>query len=152
MAALASIVVPVFNGMPHLPATVTSALQQTYPNLEVVLVDGGSTDDSWTWMSSLDDPRVRIERLPRGTTAAENWTARAVLLCASSSEQWLEPIDPCRYANDFVGAAASSQPAAELQSSPETGQSVTAKVVSSFDPNCMLLTALRHVVYIRYLS
>jgi len=74
MAALASIVVPVFNGMPHLPATVTSALQQTYPHLEVVLVDGGSTDDSWTWMSSLDDPRVRIERLPRGTTAAENWT------------------------------------------------------------------------------
>lgn len=74
MAALASIVVPVFNGMPHLPATVASALNQTYPHLEVVLVDGGSTDDSWTWMSSLDDPRVRIERLPRGTTAAENWT------------------------------------------------------------------------------
>lgn len=74
MAALASIVVPVFNGMPHLPATVTSALQQTYPHLEVVLVDGGSTDDSWVWMSSLEDPRVRIERLPRGTSAAENWT------------------------------------------------------------------------------
>lgn len=74
MAALASIVVPVFNGMSHLPATVASALQQTYPHLEVVLVDGGSTDDSWAWMSSLDDPRIRIERLPRGTTAAENWT------------------------------------------------------------------------------
>jgi len=74
MAALASIVVPVFNGMPHLPATVESALQQTYPQVEVVLVDGGSTDDSWTWMSSLGDPRVRIERLPLGTTAAENWT------------------------------------------------------------------------------
>lgn len=74
MAALVSIVVPVFNGMPHLPATVTSALQQTYRGVEIVLVDGGSTDESWAWMSSLDDPRVRIERLPQGTTAAENWT------------------------------------------------------------------------------
>lgn len=74
MAALVSIVVPVFNGMSHLPATVASALQQTHPNLEVVLVDGGSTDDSWTWMSSLTDPRVRIKRLSRGTTAGENWT------------------------------------------------------------------------------
>jgi glycosyltransferase involved in cell wall biosynthesis len=74
MAALVSIVVPVFNGMPHLPATVTSALQQTYRRVEIVLVDGGSTDESWAWMSSLDDPRVRIERLPQGTTAAENWT------------------------------------------------------------------------------
>ena len=74
MAALVSVVVPVFNGMPHLPATVESALQQTYPHLEVVLVDGGSTDDSWVWMSSLDDPRVRLEHLPSGTTAAQNWT------------------------------------------------------------------------------
>lgn len=74
MTALASIVVPVFNGMPYLPATVESALCQSYLNLEVVLVDGGSTDDSWKWMSSLVDGRLRITRLPPGTTAAENWS------------------------------------------------------------------------------
>lgn len=74
MTELASIVVPVFNGMPYLPTTVQSALDQTHTNLEIVLVDGGSTDDSWAWMQTLTDPRIRIGRLTSGTTAADNWT------------------------------------------------------------------------------
>nr|NKB92199.1 glycosyltransferase [Candidatus Nanopelagicales bacterium] len=74
MTELASIVVPVFNGMPYLPATVQSALDQTHSNLEIVLVDGGSTDDSWAWMQTLTDPRIRIGHLTSGATAADNWT------------------------------------------------------------------------------
>ena len=75
MEPLASIVVPVFNGMAFLKASVDSALAQTYPNIELVLVDGGSTDGSRAWLATLHDPRIRVFEMPPGTTAAENWTA-----------------------------------------------------------------------------
>ncbi len=71
---LASIVIPVFNGMPYLPVTLDSVLAQDYPNLEIVLVDGGSTDDSLPWLRTQTDPRIRLHELPRGTPAATTWT------------------------------------------------------------------------------
>ena len=67
-------VIPVFNGLHYLAQTVDSVLAQDYPNLEVVLVDGGSTDDSVAWLRTQTDPRIRIHELPQGTTAATTWT------------------------------------------------------------------------------
>jgi len=67
--------VPVFNGMPHLRPLVDSLLTQTYPNMEFVFSDGGSTDHSHDFLDSLMDPRIRILEQPQGTSAAENWTA-----------------------------------------------------------------------------
>lgn len=43
---LVSIVTPVFNGEIHLPMMLDSILNQTYPQMEMVLVDDGSTDQT----------------------------------------------------------------------------------------------------------
>lgn len=75
MQPLASIVVPVYNGMGFLRETVDSVLAQSYPSIELVLVDGGSTDGSRQWLQTLQDPRIRVVEMPPGTTAAQNWTA-----------------------------------------------------------------------------
>lgn len=43
---LVSVIMPIYNGERHLAETLESVVVQTYPNLEAVLVDDGSTDAS----------------------------------------------------------------------------------------------------------
>ncbi|WP_415127862.1 glycosyltransferase [Microbacterium sp.] len=66
---------PVYNAAGFLVATVESILSQTYRNLEVVLVDDGSTDSSAQMCDRLAerDERVRVVHQPNaGIGAAQN--------------------------------------------------------------------------------
>ena len=70
---LVSVVIPVFNGMAYLEKTVASVLAQSYPRIELVLVDGGSTDGSREWVESFSGNALK-DYLPSGSGAAKNWT------------------------------------------------------------------------------
>ena len=70
---LISVVVPIFNLAPWLPRCVESILGQTHRNLEVLLVDDGSIDDSLFVAEEFAgrDPRVRVfHQRNAGVTAA----------------------------------------------------------------------------------
>ena len=55
-----SIVTPVKNGQEWLRETIESVLRQNYPNLEYIVVDGGSTDDT---PKIIEEYRDRIDRI-----------------------------------------------------------------------------------------
>lgn len=74
MHPLVSVVVPVFNGLPYLPSLIDALQRQTYPNVEIVVSEGGGSDGSLAYLQLLDLPNLRILTMPRGTSAAENWT------------------------------------------------------------------------------
>ncbi len=75
MQPLVSIVVPGFNGMPHVATLTHALLAQNYPNLEIIFTEGGGTDDSMIFLQGIQDDRVRVIQMPKGTTAGENWSA-----------------------------------------------------------------------------
>lgn len=71
----ASIVIPAFRNADHLAETLASALGQTYADLEVVIADHSSDDDTAAVIDRFaDDPRLRIlSPTPAGGGAKANW-------------------------------------------------------------------------------
>ena len=57
-----SIVLPVYNGARFLHQSIDSCLQQTYRNIEVIVVDDGSEDNSVDIVNSYDDDRIKLIR------------------------------------------------------------------------------------------
>ena len=59
---LVSIVLPTYNGTRYLRQSVESCLVQTYSQLELIIVDDGSTEDISAVLSGLTDPRLQVIR------------------------------------------------------------------------------------------
>lgn len=72
---LISVIVPVFNVEKYLPLCIESLVRQTYPNLEIILVDDGSTDNSSkicdTWKEKCERIVV-IHQKNAGVSTARN--------------------------------------------------------------------------------
>ena len=108
MLPLVSIVIPVFNGLPHLKPLTDSLLAQTYPNIEIIFSEGGGTDGSWSFLESLSDSRVRCIQHSVGTGAAQNWTfatqaAQGEFIKLVCQDDLLEPDAVAKQVADLSG-------------------------------------------------
>lgn len=65
---LISVVVPVYNVAKYLKKSIESIVNQTYTNLEIILVDDGSKDESGDICEdySLKDSRIIVIHKPNG--------------------------------------------------------------------------------------
>jgi Glycosyl transferase family 2 len=70
---LISVIIPVYNGATYLRESVMSALAQTYDQLEVIIVDDGSTDESGSIARAMTDERIKYIRTENhGVSSARN--------------------------------------------------------------------------------
>jgi len=69
---LVSCVIPVWNGEKYLGEAIQSVLDQTYSNIELVIVDDGSTDGTPDVIASFTNRVTSIRQEQSGPAAARN--------------------------------------------------------------------------------
>lgn len=74
---LVSILIPVYNREKIVSETLDSALGQTYENIEIIVVDNASTDETWEILTKYADTnrRIKIFRSPINIGPVKNWKA-----------------------------------------------------------------------------
>lgn len=94
---MVSIIVPVYNAVKYLPQCIDSLLNQTYADIEVLLVDDGSEDGSSDICRqyTTKDNRVRyIFQKNQGVSVARNTglhSAKGEWVCFVDSDDWATP-------------------------------------------------------------
>lgn len=72
-----SVIVPLYNRRKLIEETIQSVITQSYKHWELLIVDDGSTDDSYIYVQNLarDNPKIHIwhrQRLPKGASTCRN--------------------------------------------------------------------------------
>lgn len=70
---LFTIAIPVWNGIDFIKTSTDSVLNQTFKDLELIIVDDASTDSAWEYIQSIEDPRVKVFRNQKNVGIVQNW-------------------------------------------------------------------------------
>lgn len=83
-----SVILPVFNGEATVIRAVSSVLSQTHANLELIVVDDGSTDSTLAQLASVQDERLRVlSQSNQGVAHSRNFAFE------QSTGEWIGFID-----------------------------------------------------------
>ncbi|MCI8294334.1 MAG: glycosyltransferase family 2 protein [Lachnospiraceae bacterium] len=92
-----SIIVPIYNVAPYLSQCIESLMEQTYKDIEMILVDDGSTDNSLAICEEYKkkDPRIRvIHQENKGVVSTRKEglkAARGTYIGFVDGDDWIEP-------------------------------------------------------------
>ncbi|MBP7998946.1 MAG: glycosyltransferase [Chloroflexi bacterium] len=98
---LVSIIIPTYNRWALLRQTLASVLAQTYPALEIIVVDDGSTDETMTRLTEYAGKVTVIQQSNQGVAAARNQgirRAQGVYLTFLDDDDLIEPAKITRQA------------------------------------------------------
>jgi len=94
MSSSVSVIIPAYNAGDRVARAITSALDQTLPVLEIIVVDDGSSDDTVQVAASFGDP-VRVVSKPNGGPASARnvgaKVARGDWLAMLDADDWWFP-------------------------------------------------------------
>ena len=88
MTPLVSIGIPCFNAAHSLRNAIQSALDQTWPHCEIIVVDDGSTDTSLVQASAFGNRVLVIQSPRRGVNQARN------MILNEARGEWVQFLDP----------------------------------------------------------
>lgn len=91
---LVSVMIPTYNRAHLLPRALKTVVAQTYENLEILIYDDGSTDNTEEIIRVIADPRIRYIK---GEKNQGECPSRNILLDAAKGEYgcWLDTDDMC---------------------------------------------------------
>ncbi len=104
---MVSIIVPIYNAENTLSKCVDSILRQTYSDLEVLLIDDGSSDCSWELCLKYmkhDNRVIALHKENGGASSARNLgleNSGGVTFC--DSDDWVEPTWVADFMNNYNG-------------------------------------------------
>ena len=93
---LVSVIVPVYNVAPYLEQCLDSIVNQTYRNLEIILVDDGSTDESGAICDRYaeQDSRIKVVHKENGGQSSARNVALDMMMgewvLFVDSDDWIE--------------------------------------------------------------
>ena len=91
MKRLLSILIPAYNAEKWVAASIQSAIDQTWPHKEVIVVDDGSSDSTYQIAARFESSTLKVLRQPNsGASATRN---RALSLAQGDFIQWLDADD-----------------------------------------------------------
>ncbi len=96
MNDIISVIVPIYNVSAYLKKCISSILSQTYPYLQIILVDDGSTDQSPAICDiyQRQDPRIQVIHRQNGGLVSARKTglqaATGKYICYVDGDDWLE--------------------------------------------------------------
>jgi succinoglycan biosynthesis protein ExoO len=96
MSPRVSVIIPTYNVESYIHQSLTSALQQTETDLEVIVIDNVSQDKTLEVIKSIQDPRLRVIVNPKniGAAASRNYAIREATgdwIALLDADDWYAP-------------------------------------------------------------
>jgi len=87
---LVSICIPTYNGAKYLAETLNCAINQTYPNIEIIITDDQSTDNTLEICNNFakKDPRIKMFQNKKNLGLVGNWCE--VINKTSKNSEWIK--------------------------------------------------------------
>ena len=150
MKPLVSILIPCYNAEKFIAETLRSCLKQTYDNIEIIVVDDGSTDNSFAVAKQFESDKVKVVRQENsGACRARNY---AFELSHGDLIQFIDADDllsPGKIASQVEAFLASDDPAAiitcpwrRFMFQPYDGQKELQSCFNNFENGLILLLTL----------
>lgn len=127
-----SVVIPSYNYAHFLPAAIDSALQQSYRNIEVIVIDDGSVDDTAAVAARYGDRIRYIHQENQGLSAARN---RGLQAAQGTLLQFLD-------ADDVLGRHSIGKRVAYLERHPEVSAVICQSCYFQQHPRSTVLAPL----------